>query len=594
MQLISLSSFILIRPPFNFVFRKIISLTFLFFLLGSLGFAKMSYAEEKNPQIIPGFYEIFVTEAITNKKILPKTYPITGISRSELTLTACRGEYEPASFVIHAHQPIKGLELAPSDLKGERSSIPVRALDIRVVKCWFQAGLSLSETNKCILTPELLLKDDKLVRVDLAVKQNFLRTPDASGTPAYVCISDPDSKSLKNIRPQDAQTLQPVDIEDNSNKQLWVTVQVPEDALPGTYQGTIRLRAANAPAAEIPLKLTVLPFALEKPALRYSIYYHGRTMPGCTGTISGAWKSPQQYLAEMKNLKAHGVEHPALQNYQGGNATLLLELDLRKQAGLPQQGQPLYSLGITIGNPTAQADLDALKAKVQERITVARQYGYGDIYFYGMDEAKGASLLSQRPAWEAVHQAGGKIFVACCDNRFMTAGLKDYDIFGMVGDLLDLAIEWGPLNPEIIKKYHNIGHQVFSYHNPQAGMEEPETYRRNYGLALWKAGYDGAMTASYQLAFNNIWDDFDYASFRDHVFAYPTADGVLDTIEWEGFREGVDDVRYLSTLLKAISRAKATKPQLASAAQAWVNRIDPQEDLDRLRAQMIDWVLKLQ
>ena len=44
-------------------------------------------------------------------------------------------------------------------------------------------------------------------------------------------------------------------------------------------------------------------------------------------------------------------------------------------------------------------------------------------------------------------------------------------------------------------------------------------------------------------------NDFDHERFRDHVFAYPTSAGVIDTIQWEGFREAVDDVRYLATLI---------------------------------------------
>ena len=30
--------------------------------------------------------------------------------------------------------------------------------------------------------------------------------------------------------------------------------------------------------------------------------------------------------------------------------------------------------------------------------------------------------------------------------------------------------------------------------------------------------------------------------------AYPMTDGVIDTIQWEGYREGVNDIRYLATL----------------------------------------------
>ncbi|TFH06713.1 MAG: DUF4091 domain-containing protein, partial [Nitrosomonadales bacterium] len=64
----------------------------------------------------------------------------------------------------------------------------------------------------------------------------------------------------------------------------------------------------------------------------------------------------------------------------------------------------------------------------------------------------------------------------------------------------------------------------------------------------------GAMNYAYQHEFGqSLWNDFDDASAthaRDHVFAYPTSDGVIDTIQWEGWREGVDDTRYLATLIK--------------------------------------------
>jgi hypothetical protein len=57
------------------------------------------------------------------------------------------------------------------------------------------------------------------------------------------------------------------------------------------------------------------------------------------------------------------------------------------------------------------------------------------------------------------------------------------------------------------------------------------------------------MPYAYQHGFGNIWNDFDHPEFRDHVFAYPTTNGLVSTVQWEGFRSAVDDVRYLSTLL---------------------------------------------
>ena len=125
-------------------------------------------------------------------------------------------------------------------------------------------------------------------------------------------------------------------------------------------------------------------------------------------------------------------------------------------------------------------------------------------------------------------------------------------------------------------------------------MEQPEIYRRNFGLALWKSGYDGTMNYAYQHNFGDFYDDTD-GDFRDHVFAYPTVDGVIDTIQWEGFREGVDDVRYLTTLLKAIEQAKAAdgKALLAKEAAEWVATMDLDGDLQALRSTIVGWILRL-
>ena len=101
-------------------------------------------------------------------------------------------------------------------------------------------------------------------------------------------------------------------------------------------------------------------------------------------------------------------------------------------------------------------------------------------------------------------------------------------------------------------QWHSSGKRLFSYGNPQSGVENPDIYRKNYGVALWNAGYDGAMDFAYQYPYGDIWNDYDSQSthYRDHVFAYPTSNGVIDTIQWEGWREGVDDTRYVASLIK--------------------------------------------
>ena len=133
------------------------------------------------------------------------------------------------------------------------------------------------------------------------------------------------------------------------------------------------------------------------------------------------------------------------------------------------------------------------------------------------------------------------------------------------------------------------------YANPQVGVEEPLTYRRNFGLLLWKAGYDGTMNFAYQYAFDHMWNDWDEEGHRDHVFVYSTIDGVIDTVAWEGFREAVDDVRYMSTLLAAIEKAKTdpAKREQALAAEKWATEIDIHGDLDIIRHQIAQKIIEL-
>ena len=91
----------------------------------------------------------------------------------------------------------------------------------------------------------------------------------------------------------------------------------------------------------------------------------------------------------------------------------------------------------------------------------------------------------------------------------------------IVGDLLDVAVFAGPLNTTQAAQWHSYGKRIFSYANPQVGVENPEIYRKNYGFALWNAGYDGAMNYAYQHGYGpSIWNDYDSACTHITVIMY--------------------------------------------------------------------------
>jgi hypothetical protein len=72
-------------------------------------------------------------------------------------------------------------------------------------------------------------------------------------------------------------------------------------------------------------------------------------------------------------------------------------------------------------------------------------------------------------------------------------------------------------------------------------------------------------------------------------------DGVIDTIAWEGYREGIDDLRYLATLRKAIAKAeKSAAAPKAKAARSFIENLDVNKaDLSVVRSEMIGWILEL-
>jgi hypothetical protein len=282
-------------------------------------------------------------------------------------------------------------------------------------------------------------------------------------------------------------------------------------------------------------------------------------------------------LIELQDMKDHGVLYPTF--YQHNYTLIESTLTLRDMVGFPKD--KIYTLGDglnKIGNANDTLGLATIADKVVHIRSQTEAHGYTDTYFYGIDEAKGDILLSQRQAWQTVHDNGGKIY----------ASGHGYELLKMV-DILDTSVVAYALNATQAGLFHNYGHKILSYGNPQVGIENPEIYRKNYGVALWNAGYDGTMDFAYQFAFGDIWNDYDSqtSQYRDHVFAYPTSNGVIDTIQWEGFREGVDDTRYVASLIKKEGDATSVKTIVSEG-------LANNENMTTIRKKVIERILPSQ
>ena len=421
----------------------------------------------------------------------------------------------------------------------------------------------------------------------------------------------------------DTSTLQPGDIEDF--RQFWLTVHVPADARSGTYRGTVTITAANAAAMKLTLEVTVPTFDLLPPQFEYSVYYPTQMVaPGVPDRHNPI--TEQQYLTEMRNMVAHGCTNPCIyfgpEQDEAGNilfTTLNHILDLREQAGMPKAVM-LYLMD-GAGMIIAEGDLTEQQKQrnievAQATVAWAKARGYSGAMFMGQDEYSGDRLAAMREAYASVRAGGSGIWVA-----------NQGDFVDIMPDLIDRPIlshpgahivdnnqqwqmpardflmnrtrlvKWNPalwLMPHYqrsIKATHEHGHKIFSYFDPQGGMQVPEQHRRHRGMGLWKTGLDGTMTWAYiniWSATDHAWGDLGseeatamlYSGGSSFVLRGP--EGVLDTLGWEGYREGYDDARYLATLQDAMAKAKAAgrHETLVARTQRWLDNLSIHADLD--------------
>ena len=556
-----------------------------------------------------------VSAPLGDGMILPQTQ-FDGVQQAdELSVTLAAGEYEPGALALHA--PTENLQaiqvvLTQKPVNAETgATLPASAIDLKYVQCWFQAGSAWvgvgPEMNVAKLVPELLVNDPELVMVDYATANQYVKLGGPDGALARNVHSRKQINGSRwNLRYpvadnndiRDAESLLPFSLQRGMTRELFVTVHAPEDAAPGEYVGRIEFHESGMLMNAVSLKVTVLPFRLATPRLARdldqpfvtSLYYTNGMDAEGSCELNPMRRTEAQLAVELADLKAHGFDNPF--NYQLQTAPFDLELFrkmLRMRAAAGLSNRPAYLSGPEANlmkhydaSPESIADL---RKKVRDIIAVVQEEcGHSEVYFYGVDEANAEKVAQQKPLWDAIHEEGGRVLTSDCSVSCFGADLD--------GKLLDLLTLCRDSSPEWAAKRHATGGQVFSYGNPQGGVENPLAYRRNYGLRLWKHGYDGFATYCYYEAFGHPWDDFDSRDYRDHNLVYPTADGVIDTVAWEGYREAVDDIRYASTLALAI-RENPAHPQ-AVAAKAFLDGVTGEEpDLDAVRREIVAWILKL-
>ena len=559
-------------------------------------------------------FAVHEVPALSSVPRLPNRLSEDARPSAALRLVAAPGEFEPASFVMAPRENVERVELKASPLVGPGGTLDAGLVDIKVVKCWYQGGTAwysyFADARRRELVPELLLNDAALVRVDREKKENYLRVgneyrwisyPRDQATEAFNYLTEPVA---------DSKVLLPFRLEKGQNQQVWVTVKVPEGTKPGVYRGRIECLADGKPAGEIALELRVLPFALPRPKTYYDLksdylvsVYDTSVLGMCDLLGIAPEVSERLQNAIYKNLLDHNVynckSYRRLANQKDrAKAVEALRRELRamKQAGFSMK--PLIASGWVYWAGSEENDLRAFKARIDEFVkTVVEEVGHRDVYLATWDEAGPDRIKVMRELAEYSAEKGVKLWATTAEGRH----------FNLAGYVIDYANHGGFPEREKAEPWHAVGAKVASYAGPHTGPENPDVFRRMEGLLRYKANYDGSFNYQYFSGLHptlykkqkaNLWNDFLHEQFRVMNLVYPTANGMIDTLAWEGFREGIDDVRYATRLkldaAEAIASGKLRAALAAKKALVWLELVDDRTaDLNAVRAEMIEHILKI-
>ena len=546
----------------------------------------------------------WVVPPMSGVQRLPDARPDDGVAGGAVRIVMAKGEYEPGSFVLCADEDLRKVELEVGDLKNRTGDVfPKADLDLKVVKCWYQnrnAWYSYFGDTGFKLCPELLLNDENLIRVDREKKANYARIDDGDGRSHEYWLNPPrqlgrafwpsSGEAFGCMKPgfADADTLQPVALKKGEYKQFFLTAHARPETPAGVYRGEVKVRGEGE-QWKIPVEIKVLDFELPQPMCYfdekvpfYVSFYTYQRLDCLMEQNGGDYElAKRQLLATLKDRVAHNdTIHwvPGVLGRQGKDA-----LELANEAGCRRDVSlatvPIASGG---GSYTELASYDRRSATA-----VRKALGHLNVYAGFGDEPPAWWLQSIHPDLRAGHEAGYKFILAGSDNVYRKAGFL-YDWHNIAKTAED---------DSTTRLWNQFGNQphVAWYANHHVGAENPDFNRRQNGMAAYLSGYSAF--CNYAHHFGTYNDDSE--GYRPMVFAYGQYKGVIDTLQWEGFREGVDDIRY-ATLLVTLARkaAKSTNVEARYAGNRALQYLaqfrKDADDLDACRREMIRHILRLQ
>lgn len=174
----------------------------------------------------------------------PQTLPPKDTQAKTLTLTAWQGERVNAQFVLWALKEMKNVTYTVSDLKTTKQTIRRKRRKITIPVSYISAATQITSGYVRYVWTDELNKDKKGGCGDRSDKTAW------------------DSSLVADV----IDPIQTIDIDKQTTRPGWITIQVPPTANPGTYSGTITIKAEGEKEQKLNLQLVVKDHLLPEPS----------------------------------------------------------------------------------------------------------------------------------------------------------------------------------------------------------------------------------------------------------------------------------------------------------------------------------------
>ncbi|MDX1931527.1 MAG: hypothetical protein SFU56_02865 [Capsulimonadales bacterium] len=426
-----------------------------------------------------------------------------------LNLLACADEIEPASFSVYSIREIKDatVRIVGGLTADTGKSLPGSSVDVRVVR-----------VGSGYPAPQLLMKDD--------------RQPLTDPIPAVRLSGEPTT-----------------DIPAETSKQFWITVRVPANTTPGVYRGKLVFTGSGVKPTTVPLNVTVPDITLKTAFLQYGIELRSHAVaPG--ENVGGEAVAQETFSEQLKNIKDHGFRLVQIFEEVGS-----LENDIRlyRDANLSLVGPVV----VAVRSGEEAATVESMKR------SIGLSSGFDFYYFLTPEMVRGGGVGDF-----------GRAVTNANRNALVAAVVESSEVYGTLRDALNdpagerLAPIY-PISSDYAQKVLAEGKRSTpnrDYWRWSIPDQSPARNRLFSGFLLYRTGpgFYGAFPGPYQRVPEGM---SPFAAFgtteanapRPAMTTFPVQGGVLDTIQWEAAREGVDDIRYIGALKANIRELKDAK-----------------------------------